>query len=207
MCVPRNPCGEMTAMTLHASGERGASYLGSMLFSRNVSGPRVVAPGTKATVEGVSFAGQPRSLAAELASRRTHSWLVGAERALPAGFGAHTAAFPCAYLTAACAVGMKHRSATCVRVTCVRASVSLAMFRRSCRRRHRAARSTCLWSVWTARWASSERSRQLVLVLPAQREQSPVQTSTTLLAPRRRAGHPHDLSRLFTFSNETLDLR
>jgi O-phospho-L-seryl-tRNASec:L-selenocysteinyl-tRNA synthase len=57
VCVSRHPCGETTAMTLQAGGERGASYLGSMLFSRNVSGPRVVAPGTKATVEGVSFAG------------------------------------------------------------------------------------------------------------------------------------------------------
>lgn len=55
----------------------GVTFLGSMLFNRCVSGTRVVARGKRQEVGGLSFA----------------------------GYGAHTDAYPCDYLTVAAALG------------------------------------------------------------------------------------------------------
>ncbi|KAF0692959.1 Aste57867_16005 [Aphanomyces stellatus] len=68
---PQPPSGDATKT-------KSATFLGSMLFSRGVSGTRVVS-----TTDSKSIAGYP----------------------FP-GFGAHTDAFPSPYLTAACAIGM-----------------------------------------------------------------------------------------------------
>jgi len=57
---------------------RAATYLGSMLFARGVSGARVVHPGATATIDGHTFA----------------------------GYGAHCADYPVPYLTVAAAIGM-----------------------------------------------------------------------------------------------------
>ncbi|EQC33319.1 O-phosphoseryl-tRNA(Sec) selenium transferase [Saprolegnia diclina VS20] len=65
-------------MTLsHVTG-KDATFLGSMLFSRGVSGTRVVTGTANATIVGHEFV----------------------------GFGAHSATYPTAYLSAACAIGM-----------------------------------------------------------------------------------------------------
>eukprot|EP00049_Salpingoeca_infusionum_P001152 m.45598 g.45598 ORF g.45598 m.45598 type:complete len:507 (-) comp10891_c1_seq1:3571-5091(-) len=59
--------------------KQDVSFFGSMLFSRRVSGTRVVSTTTEKTVAGISFK----------------------------GYGAHHDAFPVPYMTAAAAVGMK----------------------------------------------------------------------------------------------------
>jgi O-phospho-L-seryl-tRNASec:L-selenocysteinyl-tRNA synthase len=58
------------------------SYLGSLLFSRNVSGPRVLAPNTPSVkINGITF-----------------------QR-----YGTHSNSYPHAYVTAACGIGMEER--------------------------------------------------------------------------------------------------
>ena len=54
------------------------TYLGSMLFTRNVSGTRVVKPGKTQKISGFEFD----------------------------GYGSSTDAYPCAYMTAACSIGV-----------------------------------------------------------------------------------------------------
>lgn len=80
---PHNPISlslTLSALTAGAPPTRGPSYLGSLLFSRGVSGTRVVAPGARATIDGHAFT----------------------------GWGAQTDAYPHgAYLTAAAAIGIK----------------------------------------------------------------------------------------------------
>jgi O-phospho-L-seryl-tRNASec:L-selenocysteinyl-tRNA synthase len=56
-----------------------ATYLGSMLFSRNVSGTRIVARGGSKAIGGYEFP----------------------------GYGAHVDDYPNVYMTAACAIGME----------------------------------------------------------------------------------------------------
>lgn len=75
--TPKNPIS--FAVTVDSVTE-GAdpTYFGSMLFSRGVSGTRVVKPGVKKEVCGISFD----------------------------GYGAHTDAYPHAYFTAAAAIGL-----------------------------------------------------------------------------------------------------
>lgn len=71
------------------------TFLGSMLWSRCVSGTRVIAPGKKQSVGGVSFE----------------------------GYGSSHDAYPCAYLTAAAAIGTTRGEVDefCVRlVKCVK---------------------------------------------------------------------------------------
>ena len=58
---------------------QSATYLGSMLFSRAVSGTRIVARGGSKTIGGHTFA----------------------------GYGAHVDDYGSTYLTAACAIGME----------------------------------------------------------------------------------------------------
>ena len=60
-----------------AEGEPPITFLGSMLWSRCVSGTRVIAPGKTQTVAGTAFE----------------------------GYGSSHDAYPCAYLTAAAAIG------------------------------------------------------------------------------------------------------
>ncbi|GAB5366575.1 hypothetical protein AAMO2058_001154900 [Amorphochlora amoebiformis] len=68
----------ITVDTLILDQKRGASYVGSMLFRRCVSGPRVVACGTKKSVCGIEFL----------------------------GYGSHCNEYPHNYLVMACAIGM-----------------------------------------------------------------------------------------------------
>ncbi|XP_013413537.1 O-phosphoseryl-tRNA(Sec) selenium transferase isoform X2 [Lingula anatina] len=74
--IPHNPIS--MAMSLRTIPSELATQLGSMLFTRFVSGTRVVATGEVKTVQGYTF----------------H------------GFGSHTDNYPCTYLTAAGSVGM-----------------------------------------------------------------------------------------------------
>jgi len=78
LCTPGNPIS--MAMTLSCAKKIGAppTMFGSMLFSRCVSGTRVVAPGETKTVGGITFQ----------------------------GFGASHSAYPETYFTAAAALGV-----------------------------------------------------------------------------------------------------
>ncbi|XP_077136063.1 O-phosphoseryl-tRNA(Sec) selenium transferase [Ranitomeya variabilis] len=78
--TPHNPIS--LAMSLKNLGEEGGSaitQLGSMLFTRQVSGARVVPLGTSQTISGYTFQ----------------------------GFMSHSDDYPCAYLNAASAIGIK----------------------------------------------------------------------------------------------------
>ncbi|XP_058049806.1 O-phosphoseryl-tRNA(Sec) selenium transferase, partial [Ahaetulla prasina] len=78
--TPHNPIS--LAMSLRKLGEQNPeaiTQLGSMLFTRQVSGARVVSPGTVQTVSGYTFK----------------------------GFMAHADQYRCSYLNAASAIGMK----------------------------------------------------------------------------------------------------
>lgn len=78
--TPHNPISlAMTLKTLSDYQDRSVTQLGSMLFTRQVSGARVVPLGSVQAVSGHTFR----------------------------GFMAHTNNYPCAYLNAAAAVGMK----------------------------------------------------------------------------------------------------
>ncbi|XP_045853468.1 O-phosphoseryl-tRNA(Sec) selenium transferase isoform X1 [Meles meles] len=78
--TPHNPISlAMTLKTLSEYQDRSVTQLGSMLFTRQVSGARVVPLGSVQAVSGHTFR----------------------------GFMAHTNNYPCAYLNAAAAVGMK----------------------------------------------------------------------------------------------------
>mmetsp|Transcript_7804 Transcript_7804/g.11084 ORF Transcript_7804/g.11084 Transcript_7804/m.11084 type:complete len:136 (+) Transcript_7804:562-969(+) len=68
----------MTLDNLAIDQKRGPTYVGSMLFHRCVSGPRVVAKGVKKAVCGTEFS----------------------------GYGSHIEAYPHSYLVMACAIGM-----------------------------------------------------------------------------------------------------
>ena len=74
--TPHNPIS--MAMSLKSVNPTDATKLGSMLFTRFVSGTRVVPKGEVKEVSGYTFQ----------------------------GFGSHTDSYPCAYLTAAAAMGM-----------------------------------------------------------------------------------------------------
>uniref|UniRef100_A0A8C0ACA6 O-phosphoseryl-tRNA(Sec) selenium transferase n=1 Tax=Bos mutus grunniens TaxID=30521 RepID=A0A8C0ACA6_BOSMU len=78
--TPHNPISlAMTLRTLDKHCSRAVTQLGSMLFTRQVSGARVVPLGSMQTVSGYTFR----------------------------GFMSHTNNYPCAYLNAASAIGMK----------------------------------------------------------------------------------------------------
>lgn len=69
----------MTLKTLDGHGDKAVTQLGSMLFTRQVSGARAVPVRNVQTVSGHTFR----------------------------GFMSHTDNYPCAYLNAAAAIGMK----------------------------------------------------------------------------------------------------
>jgi O-phospho-L-seryl-tRNASec:L-selenocysteinyl-tRNA synthase len=113
---PHNPIS--VAMTLGTFGTQAAgaaaaadadaaraavSYFGSMLFSRNVSGARVVAPGALEKIGGTLFR----------------------------GYGAHADAYPHAYITFACAIGMTRSE---VDVLVERLEATVADFRKQQRK-------------------------------------------------------------------------
>ncbi|XP_075714958.1 O-phosphoseryl-tRNA(Sec) selenium transferase [Rhinoderma darwinii] len=78
--TPHNPISlAMSLKNLSEKGSAGVTQLGSMLFTRQVSGARVVPLGTSQTVSGYVFK----------------------------GFMSHSNDYPCAYLNAASAVGIK----------------------------------------------------------------------------------------------------
>lgn len=78
--TPRNPISlAMTLKTLDVHHDAAVTQLGSMLFTRQVSGARVVPLGCVQTVSGHTFR----------------------------GFMSHTNDYPCAYLNAAAAIGIK----------------------------------------------------------------------------------------------------
>uniref|UniRef100_A0A9L0S2K4 O-phosphoseryl-tRNA(Sec) selenium transferase n=1 Tax=Equus caballus TaxID=9796 RepID=A0A9L0S2K4_HORSE len=78
--TPHNPISlAVTLKTLDEHREKAVTQLGSMLFTRQVSGARVVPLGSVQTVSGYAFR----------------------------GFMSHTDNYPCAYLNAASAIGMK----------------------------------------------------------------------------------------------------
>ncbi|XP_054538787.1 O-phosphoseryl-tRNA(Sec) selenium transferase isoform X2 [Pan paniscus] len=78
--TPHNPISlAMTLKTLDEHRDKAVTQLGSMLFTRQVSGARVVPLGSVQTVSGYTFR----------------------------GFMSHTNNYPCAYLNAASAIGMK----------------------------------------------------------------------------------------------------
>ncbi|XP_054340991.1 O-phosphoseryl-tRNA(Sec) selenium transferase isoform X4 [Pongo pygmaeus] len=78
--TPHNPISlAMTLKTLDEHHDKAVTQLGSMLFTRQVSGARVVPLGSVQTVSGYTFR----------------------------GFMSHTNNYPCAYLNAASAIGMK----------------------------------------------------------------------------------------------------
>nr|KAF6388793.1 Sep (O-phosphoserine) tRNA:Sec (selenocysteine) tRNA synthase [Myotis myotis] len=78
--TPHNPISlAMTLKTLDEHRDKAVTQLGSMLFTRQVSGARVVPLGAVQTVSGYAFR----------------------------GFMSHTNDYPCAYLNAASAIGMK----------------------------------------------------------------------------------------------------
>ncbi|XP_035671744.1 O-phosphoseryl-tRNA(Sec) selenium transferase-like [Branchiostoma floridae] len=78
--TPHNPISMAMSLSGSAAGHVGkeVTQLGAMLFTRCVSGTRVVAPGSDKDIAGHTFR----------------------------NFGAHHDNYPCAYLTAAAAVGM-----------------------------------------------------------------------------------------------------
>ena len=69
----------MSLSTLPNVGDASLTYLGSMLFSRNVSGTRVLDPAATKSVAGIAFK----------------------------GYGSHCDSYPTPYLTAAVAIGMQ----------------------------------------------------------------------------------------------------
>ncbi|XP_054585724.1 O-phosphoseryl-tRNA(Sec) selenium transferase isoform X2 [Eptesicus fuscus] len=78
--TPHNPISlAVTLKTLDEHRDKAVTQLGSMLFTRQVSGARVVPLGAVQTVSGYTFR----------------------------GFMSHTNDYPCAYLNAASAIGMK----------------------------------------------------------------------------------------------------
>uniref|UniRef100_A0A2K6SZN9 O-phosphoseryl-tRNA(Sec) selenium transferase n=1 Tax=Saimiri boliviensis boliviensis TaxID=39432 RepID=A0A2K6SZN9_SAIBB len=78
--TPHNPISlAVTLKTLDKHHDKAVTQLGSMLFTRQVSGARVVPLGSLQTVSGYTFR----------------------------GFMSHTNNYPCAYLNAASAIGMK----------------------------------------------------------------------------------------------------
>nr|XP_048317582.1 O-phosphoseryl-tRNA(Sec) selenium transferase isoform X1 [Myodes glareolus] len=78
--TPHNPISlAMTLRTVDEQHDRAVTQLGSMLFTRQVSGARAVPLGSVQTVSGHTFQ----------------------------GFMSHTDNYPCAYLNAAAAIGMK----------------------------------------------------------------------------------------------------
>ncbi|KAG8510314.1 O-phosphoseryl-tRNA(Sec) selenium transferase [Galemys pyrenaicus] len=78
--TPHNPISlAVTLKTLDEHCDKAVTQLGSMLFTRQVSGARVVPLGSVQTVSGYAFT----------------------------GFMSHTNSYPCAYLNAASAIGMK----------------------------------------------------------------------------------------------------
>ncbi|XP_011900692.1 PREDICTED: O-phosphoseryl-tRNA(Sec) selenium transferase isoform X2 [Cercocebus atys] len=78
--TPHNPISlAITLKTLDEHHDQAVTQLGSMLFTRQVSGARVVPLGSVQTVSGYTFR----------------------------GFMSHTNNYPCAYLNAASAIGMK----------------------------------------------------------------------------------------------------
>nr|KAF6502534.1 Sep (O-phosphoserine) tRNA:Sec (selenocysteine) tRNA synthase [Molossus molossus] len=78
--TPQNPISlAVTLKTLDEHRDKAVTQLGSMLFTRQVSGARVVPLGSVQTVNGYTFR----------------------------GFMSHTNNYPCAYLNAASAIGMK----------------------------------------------------------------------------------------------------
>nr|XP_012327836.1 O-phosphoseryl-tRNA(Sec) selenium transferase isoform X2 [Aotus nancymaae] len=78
--TPHNPISlAVTLKTLDKHHDKAVTQLGSMLFTRQVSGARVVPLGSVQTVSGYTFR----------------------------GFMSHTNNYPCAYLNAAAAIGMK----------------------------------------------------------------------------------------------------
>ncbi|XP_012327836.2 O-phosphoseryl-tRNA(Sec) selenium transferase isoform X2 [Aotus nancymaae] len=78
--TPHNPISlAVTLKTLDKHHDKAVTQLGSMLFTRQVSGARVVPLGSVQTVSGYTFR----------------------------GFMSHTNNYPCAYLNAASAIGMK----------------------------------------------------------------------------------------------------
>ncbi|XP_059131851.1 O-phosphoseryl-tRNA(Sec) selenium transferase [Peromyscus eremicus] len=78
--TPHNPISlAMTLRTLDGHHDKAVTQLGSMLFTRQVSGARAVPLGSVQTVSGHTFQ----------------------------GFMSHTDNYPCAYLNAAAAIGMK----------------------------------------------------------------------------------------------------
>nr|XP_004656209.2 O-phosphoseryl-tRNA(Sec) selenium transferase isoform X1 [Jaculus jaculus] len=78
--TPHNPISlAVTLTTLDEHHGKAVTLLGSMLFTRQVSGARVVPLGSVQTVSGHTFR----------------------------GFMSHTDSYPCAYLNAAAAIGMK----------------------------------------------------------------------------------------------------
>ncbi|XP_047423587.1 O-phosphoseryl-tRNA(Sec) selenium transferase isoform X3 [Sciurus carolinensis] len=78
--TPHNPISlAVTLKTLDEHQDKAVTQLGSMLFTRQVSGARVVPLGSVQTVSGYTFR----------------------------GFMSHTNSYPCAYLNAAAALGMK----------------------------------------------------------------------------------------------------
>ncbi|CAI9554199.1 unnamed protein product [Staurois parvus] len=80
--TPHNPISlAMSLKNLNYEGGTAITQLGSMLFTRQVSGARVVPTGTSQTVNGYTFK----------------------------GFMSHSNNYPCAYLNAASAIGIKKR--------------------------------------------------------------------------------------------------
>ncbi|XP_070587041.1 O-phosphoseryl-tRNA(Sec) selenium transferase-like isoform X2 [Erythrolamprus reginae] len=78
--TPHNPISlAMSLRELDKENPEAVTQLGSMLFTRQVSGARVVSPNTLQTVSGYTFK----------------------------GFMAHAEQYPCSYLNAASAIGMK----------------------------------------------------------------------------------------------------
>ncbi|XP_078256649.1 O-phosphoseryl-tRNA(Sec) selenium transferase [Rhinoraja longicauda] len=78
--TPNNPVSlAMSLKKFHECGDRAVTQLGSMLFTRLVSGARVVPVGTKQDINGYTFQ----------------------------GFMSHTNCYPCPYLNAASAIGIK----------------------------------------------------------------------------------------------------
>lgn len=95
------------------------TFLGSALFTRRVSGPRVVLCSPAASAAGTSPAGaagypekqtETATASEETASTEEVVKIKGKYRKMVDGtafecYGAHTDAYPCCYLTAACALG------------------------------------------------------------------------------------------------------
>lgn len=74
----RNTISFAISLTCATSDPEAATRFGSMLFTRGVSGARVVAPGTAKEVAGIEFS----------------------------SYGASHSEYPCAYVTVACAIGI-----------------------------------------------------------------------------------------------------